>query len=534
MLNLSTWVPNHNWSPNDANSDSIMECLRTLSSNDDDVNILGATLATPDLNMANVENIKNIWQNHHKIDNNYKAVQQSAVYQLINKQWPLPSSSMLYTVSNDIVKPAVKLVDDAKIHDFSALNEYALNWAGFSLQSTYLDNFAIYLAPDIDVVKNIVKKIVNQKTISDKRFDDLNKYYDTIDIDQIVTPLLTNNYSFDDYEAPMSFQNVTRSVLNAEITNKNLVPVFNNYEEVLAPTKILIINVDALGQSSLGTVSGLLKDIKTLNNNLKLNTVRRKQLITKPKDLEPNTNNQPKNYTKKTQLDHQYGGQLGTVHDSPATIMFKTKRIIKWAQTFTNKASSNRTVKRQKSFMRPNRRHPNNFNIAGKLNHIQYKRDIHVFLDTSGSITPDEYATGIQIIAKAAKTLNVDIYFTSFASVTSETVKIPTQNKTEYQIRKLIMDIPKTSGGTDYNNVYNHIMKDATIARRQNRSEPINIMLTDFAYDLSKYDNINSYILDNTYYMGYSANNNSHRHEFARQLAYRTNKPIGFIKSKFA
>lgn len=533
MLDLSTWVPTHTWSPNDANSDSIMECLRTLSSNDDEVNILGATLATTDLNMNNVDAIKDIWKNHHQIDNNYKAVQQSAVYQLINNKWPLPSPSMLYTVSNDIVKPAVELVDNAKIHDFSALNEYALNWAGFSLQSTYLDNFAIYLAPDIDVVKKIVKQIANHKTSGDGRFEDLAKYYDTIEIDQIITPLLTNNYTFDDYEAPMSFQNVTRSVINTEITNKNLVPVFNNYEEVLAPTKILIINVDALGQSSLGTVSGLLKDIKTLNNNLKLNTVRRKQLITKPKDLEPNINNK-KSYTKKTQLDNQYGNQLGVVTDSPATIMFKTKRIIKWAQTFTNKASSNRTVKRQKSFMRPNRRHPNNFNIAGKLNHVQYKRDIHVFLDTSGSITPDEYATGIQIIAKAAKTLNVDIYFTSFASVTSETVKIPTQNKTEYQIRKLIMDIPKTAGGTDYNNVYNHIMKDANIARKQNRSEPINIMLTDFAYDLSKYDNVNPYILDNTYYMGYSANNNRHRHEFARQLAYRTNKPIGFIKSKFA
>ena len=282
MLDLSTWVPTHTWSPNDANSDSIMECLRTLSSNDDEVNILGATLATTDLNMNNVDAIKDIWKNHHQIDNNYKAVQQSAVYQLINNKWPLPSPSMLYTVSNDIVKPAVELVDNAKIHDFSALNEYALNWAGFSLQSTYLDNFAIYLAPDIDVVKKIVKQIANHKTSGDGRFEDLAKYYDTIEIDQIITPLLTNNYTFDDYEAPMSFQNVTRSVINTEITNKNLVPVFNNYEEVLAPTKILIINVDALGQSSLGTVSGLLKDIKTLNNNLKLNTVRSKLLISIP------------------------------------------------------------------------------------------------------------------------------------------------------------------------------------------------------------------------------------------------------------
>lgn len=533
MVNLSDWIENTDWDANTSHGQDINDCLNTIARNDDDLNILGGNLASNDLNIENITAIKDIWDNVHQTTNQFKYSQQGAVNQLINYQWPLPSVDNLYTTNSDVLAPAIDIKNKGKINDISALNEYALNWSGFSLQKVYLDKFAIYLAPNTKVIKNILNQVASFDDGEDKRFSALAKYAPTID-NQVVTPLLTKNYDFDTYEQAGSFQNVVRASINQAIQNHQVVPVWSNYEELLTPTKILIFSVEDIANSNLVEINSMLKEIQQLNTNLKLKTVKNKQLVTKAEEISPQTSQ--KAYTKndKTLNRRSESRTAAQIDEDPRVIANKVKKIVKWSQTFTNKASSNKTTRRSKSFMRPNRRHPENFNLAGKLNRTQYKRDIHIFLDTSGSISPKEYATGLQIITLAAKKLNVDIYFTSFSHITSETVKIPTKNKSEKAIYKLLMAVPKVGGGTDYSNVYNHIIKDAIVARKQNRSEPINIMLTDFAYDLSKRDNINNYVMANTYYMGYSVSNNDYKNEFQQELHYQTNTPMAKIRTKFA
>lgn len=177
------------------------------------------------------------------------------------------------------------------------------------------------------------------------------------------------------------------------------------------------------------------------------------------------------------------------------------KRVINSQVT---KQTTQNTYKSQKlSFMRPNRRNPDDLNLQGKLTTTMYRPDIHVYLDTSGSISETQYRDAVTNLIQLTKQINCNLYITSFSHYVSQTSLLKTKDAPTSRIYQQFLSIPKASGGTDFENVWRKIDLLDEVNRKNNRSHQINFIITDFGYHLSSGHkwNRNQASVKNTYYV---------------------------------
>ena len=128
------------------------------------------------------------------------------------------------------------------------------------------------------------------------------------------------------------------------------------------------------------------------------------------------------------------------------------------------------------TFNKPNRRDPDNFNLQGKSISTRYKPDIHLYVDTSGSISERNYIEAIYAAIMVARKNNVDLYFNSFADGLSQTTRLHTRNKSVQQIYAEFKKIVKVTGGTDYVPIWQYINQ---VPRAQRE---IALCITDFEW----------------------------------------------------
>ncbi|KIA72718.1 hypothetical protein ANMWB30_24860 [Arthrobacter sp. MWB30] len=128
------------------------------------------------------------------------------------------------------------------------------------------------------------------------------------------------------------------------------------------------------------------------------------------------------------------------------------------------------------TFAKANRRDPDDFNKPGKIVSTRYMPDIHVFVDTSGSISEVNYQESMIMLISLAKKMNVDLYFNSFSDTLSQEVLLRTANKSVPQIWNEFRKIPKVSGGTEYKQIWDFINMSPTRKRR------LSLVITDFEW----------------------------------------------------
>jgi len=128
------------------------------------------------------------------------------------------------------------------------------------------------------------------------------------------------------------------------------------------------------------------------------------------------------------------------------------------------------------TYQRPNRRDPDDFSKQGKTVSTRYKPDIHIYLDTSGSISERNYQDAVKACIRMAKKLNVNLYFNSFSHCMSQTTKLRTKDKGLAEVYREFQKVPKVSGGTDYAQIW------AFINKSPKRKREISLLITDFEY----------------------------------------------------
>lgn len=140
--------------------------------------------------------------------------------------------------------------------------------------------------------------------------------------------------------------------------------------------------------------------------------------------------------------------------------------------------SNNKTMNTFKNtsltYNKANRRNPDDFNKPGKSTSISYRPDIHLYVDTSGSISESDYEEAMKICINMARKLNVNLYFNSFSHKISTCTKIHVQNRSVNEIWKAFQKIEKVGGGTNFENVWNYINAS------KKRKKELSIMITDF------------------------------------------------------
>jgi hypothetical protein len=138
--------------------------------------------------------------------------------------------------------------------------------------------------------------------------------------------------------------------------------------------------------------------------------------------------------------------------------------------------SSNIYKQMKMSFARPNRRDPDDFNRQGKIVSTKYMPDIHLYVDTSGSISEDQYQDAVMSIIQLVRKLDVSLYFNSFSHVMSTATFLPTRGRSAAQVWNQLQHVPKVTGWTDYAQIWEYV--EASKKRRQELS----IVITDFEY----------------------------------------------------
>jgi len=165
-----------------------------------------------------------------------------------------------------------------------------------------------------------------------------------------------------------------------------------------------------------------------------------------------------------------------------------TKRIVALIKHDINKRSTsqrtnNVTKKVKKTYNKPNRREPNNDFKPGKTKHNVYRPNLHLYLDTSGSMSLNQYKEGIMAAIEIAQQLGTDIYLSSFSDTLAEPVlldKIKSQRASK--LMKRALKIPVLQSGTDFENVYNAIDQRATNAAKKGHAPEYSIILSDMEF----------------------------------------------------
>ena len=154
-----------------------------------------------------------------------------------------------------------------------------------------------------------------------------------------------------------------------------------------------------------------------------------------------------------------------------------TKRIKKLLNKMGQINRSDNTFKSIKmTYQKANRRNPDDFNKPGKIVSTKYKPDIHLYIDTSGSISERNYQDAVKACIKMAKKLNINLYFNSFSHVLSQATKLETKDKTYRDIYRQFQKVPKVTGGTDYEQIWHYIN------RNKKRQRELSIIMTDFEW----------------------------------------------------
>lgn len=387
---------------------------------------------------------------------------------------PEPSATVIYNPAVDVIPTARKfLAGQADYHEWFAVLAYYANpqvLGFYFVNENSFNNFKNYFASEVAMLNNVLP-VETVQLCTD---------FQNLKLDGLTESLLLRN---DDNENndPFSFARLlvnrlmdyTTKVSNAEFS---VLPF--DIGELICPKSVVFVNIDKHAKATNRQVADEWKLINqsvaskppviSLNQLTKLTAMQRN--LKKLAGLAANAMSNRMSPTAKAK-------QVAFRRTPPNSLdMARLIRKIMDKMTFVNK-SMNVYKKVKNTFARPNRREPDNFNKQGKMISTKYKPDIHLYIDTSGSISEENYQDAVKACIAMAKKLNVNLYFNSFSHVLSQCAKLHTKDKSVSAIYKEFQRLPKVTGGTDYYNVWQYIM------RNKDRRREISILMTDFEYE---------------------------------------------------
>lgn len=246
--------------------------------------------------------------------------------------------------------------------------------------------------------------------------------------------------------------------------------------ELYCPKSVVLVNVEAHARASAPTVTGewnlinqsLASPVKVVSNSA----------LSKLTSL-------PRAAAKATATGaNQQPGQPGsrsaqvTFRKAPPTKLDLFKDITRVLRRMGKVNKSQNVYRTAKpTFLKANRRDPGDFNRPGRITSVQYMPDLHVYIDTSGSISEVNYQEMVLMLIRIAKKLGVNIYFNSFSDILSQETLLKVENKSLRQIWKEFRRVPKVAGGTNFQQIWDYINASTTRKRR------LSLMITDFEWD---------------------------------------------------
>lgn len=299
-----------------------------------------------------------------------------------------------------------------------------------------------------------------------------------------LTDNLRLRYDNNDEQDPYSFSRLLILALYQYVNlsaNQSFAMPFDlgeNYN----PKSLIFINIDRHAHATTKEVNSAWHEInESTHNPLKMISNKRLNHLQSIKRINHIIQKKVDSHNKKVGTYKATYRPFSDSKPSPKRTLSNILLILKYMSDVNQSDNIYKTVKH--TFNRPNRRHPDNPDLQGKITSTHYKPDIHIYLDTSGSISQENYSAGIKLCIALAKKLDVNLYFNSFSHYLSQTYKLPLKGRSLDQIYTYFdKAIPKVTGGTDFSNVWRYIN------RSSKRKRELSLLITDFGDSAPSYD----------------------------------------------
>lgn len=336
--------------------------------------------------------------------------------------------------------------------------------------------------------------------VNDTAFDDFKKWFqDQINLIQNFLPAdclslisdfmklnlsgLTESFKIRNTESDKLDENSFARVLMAHLMlyakQTNLMGVMPfDLESLFCPKNIVIINVERFAHASPNAVANEIKDInKSINiaNTIKMiSNYKLQQLAPMARQLRKSAAMAANAAMNSRPVARASRTAFKTKIMTNQQYLININKIL--GKMKTEKMTQNVYKQSKSSFAKPNRRDPDNYNLQGKIISTKYRPDIHLYLDTSGSISEINYEASVKLAIQLAHKLNVNLYFNTFADCLSQTTLLKCAGRSVAQIYAEFQKVPKVTGGTNFEPIWHFINSS------KKRETELSILITDFEW----------------------------------------------------
>lgn len=386
---------------------------------------------------------------------------------------PAPTPTCIYAPNTDIIPAARKFLagsSDGSEFFASVAFAYHPNTLGFYFASnTAFGEFKAWLQTQVAVIQsNLPGDTVNLLT-----------QFQQLDLKGLTESLLLRQDDGDNNDE-YSFARVIIYYLMAYATTApadqyGVMPF--TLGELYVPRSIVLVNVEAHARALPGKIT---KEWNLINSSISspVKVVSTKQLskLTALSRAAQKAQSAAANSQSNKFMPHGRSAKVRFRRRPPSGLDL-TKYILRILKRMAQvNKSLNIFTATKSTFVKANRRDPDDYNKPGKITSIHYKPDLHIFVDTSGSISESNYQGTVMMLIKMAKRMNVNLYFSSFSHVLSQEYCLHTKDKSVKQIWEEFRRIPKVSGGTDYKQIWDYINMSKT------RKKRFSLVVTDFEW----------------------------------------------------
>ena len=434
---------------------------------------------------------------------------------LLKNQAPLPNNTdSYYTYDTDIQVQAKNYLTN--LNSPKALTNLLIGLYGVLSSRPVSDRWQFILIKDPNNYQQF-QQTLQQLTSHDPKL--LNQTQTALQIPLDDIDSLTSLTAGIDNEA----HSFNRYIIKA-LKQTNLTPLPVDLHALLNPVGFSFINLTTLANTDAHHFNHELNQLSELTNQLVKFKITKLSTIKSAKQLSQQQHQLQRNYQKRDPRLSTTQRQTRGFQKTLPTVNQQIARLTKIVKQFTSNMQSDNSYRQSyTTFMRPNRRYPDDPNLRGQIQTIKYRPDIHIYLDCSGSISEDQYKASIMMLILIAKKLKTNLYFTSFSHEIAQPVKLITKNASPSLIYREIKAVPKVGGGTEYENVWNMIDAINRQSQAFHQAPRLNFMITDFAYDLNSgwTPRIHQPSTTSLYYMPMAANQNDYQtvREWAKTFA---------------
>jgi len=392
---------------------------------------------------------------------------------------PLATATIKYTAKTDVIPACKDFIAGAATEEFlqasigytfraQTLGLYFLNEVAF-------DQFKVDVAAQFAQISQMAQIDPDVTT----KFNDFNQ----ISLAKALIETIRVRSDANDDNAELSFSrllhSITMGLIHQNPQMSGIIPF--DVEQLVCPTFVTFINISKHAHTKSSAIMSAWDELDNFQN-IPLNLISTKRLMKMSAIARAKASAAAAANASQLAQKQLTGGkaQVFRFTKEPPSAKTMIKRTIKVLHKMKDVARSENVYKTAyMTFAKASRRHPDDPNVMGKSMQNHYHPDIHLYIDTSGSISEDNYEAMVKACIALAQKLNINMYFNSFSHCMSTSTRLQIRDRSKRDIYREFEKVPKVTGGTDYEQIWRYINASSK------RKHEFSLILSDFEWSPS-------------------------------------------------